>query len=101
MKVWEERAKRLERKLAALRHKYANKKPKTAEHAKCREDAISSFQKSILWAHSEAGVWRSSIDLYGGDVDGAIACAIASAVEREALSNRFDRMAMEADNDAE
>jgi len=97
MKVYEDQARRLEYKFAALKQKYATKKPKSDEHPKYRDEAVKSFEKAIAWAHSEAGVWRTGIDFYGGGVDGAIERAIASDVEQDVLLHRMDRMEAEAD----
>jgi len=97
MKVYEDQARRLEYKFAALKQKYATKKPKSDEHTKYRDEAVKSFEKAIAWAHSEAGVWRTGIDFYGGGVDGAIERAIASDVEQDVLLHRMDRMEAEAD----
>jgi len=101
MKVYEDHARQLERKLAALKQKYATHKPKSDEHAKYRDEAVKSFENAIGWAHSEAGMWRTGIELYGGGVDGAIERAIASDVEQGALLHRMDRIEAEADADNE
>ena len=101
MKVYEDHARGLEYKLAALQQKYANKKGKSAEHAKYRDEAVKSFEKAIAWAHSESGVWRTGIEFYGGGVDGVIERAIASDVEQDALLHRMDRLESEADTDTE
>ncbi len=97
MKVHEDHARRLERKLASLKQKYGTQKPKSGEHAEFREKAIKSFENAIEWAHGEAGLWRTGIELYGGGVDGAIERAMASDVEQGALLHRMDRMEAEAD----
>jgi hypothetical protein len=78
IRYYEHRAAQLEVKLARLRQKYAAKPPKTPEHAKHRDATIATFENHILWYHSEAGVWRTGVELHGGGVDGAIEQAIAS-----------------------
>lgn len=84
MKVYEAQARRLERKLAAILHRYAAKEPKSDEHAKERKGHVRFFENAIMVAHSEAGLWRSGIDLFGGGLDGVIEQASASAPEYEA-----------------
>jgi len=99
LRVYEDQAHRLELKLAALRQKYAKMQPKTEEHEKYRDRAVESFEKAIAWAHSEAGVWRTDITLYGGGVDGAIQRAITSEVEQDAFFKREERLLSETDTD--
>ena len=89
MKVYKAQARRLERKLAAILQRYEAKKPKSDEHAKERKGHVRFFENAIMVAHSEADLWRSGIDLFGGGLDGVIEQASASSSEYE---KRMDLM---------
>ncbi len=90
MKVWEDKTRRLELKLTAIERRNAENKPKTEEHARYGEATVKYFENAILRNRSEAGVWRTGIEDYGGGVDGAIERAIASPDELDAFVNRLD-----------